>query len=491
MKLRSGKQTLQESESLECGTKKRSSKVSKMKQKRKKLFHGVNFIGHETAHVSFKGDGDEGCLRPMTVAASNVVSTTAVMRHSQGSTLSNAATDESSVSPNISVPNDSIYSHQTSLNMTSIYSDSNSHSNLAAISSIHSSCSAKMSPSDGSNVRSTAQVYSPSIVDVTNIRSEKEKDTKNVCSAIDSTTDKELKCVEMVHEVNNSILKDRSVKQGYQGILVETVSQKISDSFKVFKHNNQGSTQEDDSCSVISLGSDSEVKILDIDLELQSDCSSTSDVVVIDIVSSTKDVPTSDAVPVGPRTPSRQSNKFHPRECATRKRIGCNERKRRNKIKWKLKTVVKEEVCPLRNVLQTVQNKPNGLTSVRNRNVHPGVVPYAAAAAAAAESSNFAPASNFGVGWMQGRAFTAVSSTVGYNQMHVTNALSAGVQGSGLQHWNNNAPRVGLQPFNDRVDPTNAQCASLYGTNLYNPNPNPVRSGLRPIIIDGSNVAMG
>jgi hypothetical protein len=76
--------------------------------------------------------------------------------------------------------------------------------------------------------------------------------------------------------------------------------------------------------------------------------------------------------------------------------------------------------------------------------------------------------------------------------MHVTSALTVSVQGSDLQHWNNNAMRVGrLQPVNNRVDLTSAPYASLYGTNFYNPNPNPVRSGLRPIIIDGSNVAMG
>jgi hypothetical protein len=320
---------------------------------------------------------------------------------------------------------------------------------------------------------------------VTNIRSEKEKCTMNVCSAIESTTNKKFKLVEMVHEVNNSISKNPSVKQGHQGILVETVSQKINDSYEVFKHNNQGSIQEDDSCSVISLGSDSEVKILDI--EPISDCSSTSDVVVIDPVSSSKDVPTSDVAPVGTGTFSRQPNKFHPRECATRKSIGRNARERRQKMKHKLKTVLEEDVCLLRNVLQTVQNKPNGLTSVRNLNVRPGIVPYATAAAA---SSNFALASDFGVGWKQGRAITAIASTVGYNQMHVTSAVSAGVQGSDLERWNNKAVRVGLQSFNNRVDPTSAPCGSLYGTNLYNPNPNPVRSGLRPIVIDGSNVAI-
>jgi len=487
MKLRSGKQTLEERESLECDTRKRSVKVSKMKGKRKKLFHGVKFTGRESAHSSLKEGDDEGCLKPMAVAASSAVSTTAVMRSGQGSTLPNAATDKSSVFPDISTTNDSIYFHQTSLNMTSIYSDSNSHTNLAAVSSVRSSCSAKMSPSDGSSGRSTMQGYSPVIADVTNIRREKENCKMNVCSTIDSTTDKKLKCVEMVHD-NISVSKNPSVKQGHQGILVETVSQKINDSFKVFKHNNQGSTQEDDSCSVISLGSDSEVKILDIDPEPQSDGSSTSDVVVIDTVSSAKDVATSVVVPVGPGTPLRQSNKFHPRECATRKSIVFNARKRRKKIKQKLKTMLKGDVCPLRNVLQTVPNKPNGLTSVRNLNVHPGIVPHPTATAA---SSNFAPASNFDVGSMQGRAFTAISSTVGYNQMHVTSAVSAGVQGSGLQHWTNNAVKVGLQPSDNQVDPTNAPCANLYGTNLYNPNPNPVRSGLRPIIIDGSNVAMG
>jgi len=487
MKLRSGKQTSGEI-SLERDTKKRSAKVSKMKGKRKKLFHSVNFTGRETAHSSLKKDGDEGCLQPMAVAASNVVSMTAVVRHSLGSTLRIAGTDESSVSPDISVTNDSIYFHQTSLNMTSIYSDINGHTNIAAVSSIRSSCSAKMSPSDGSNGRSTMPAYSPITGDVTKIRSEKEKCTMNVCSAIDNTVDKKLKCVEMVHEVNNSVLKNPSIKQEHQGILVETVSQKINDSFKTFKRNNQGLTQEDDSCSVISLGSDSEVKILDIDPEPQSDCSSTSDVVVIDTVSSTRHVATSDVVPLGSGTLSRNSNKFHPHECATRKSVGCHARKRRKKIKQKLKTVLEGDVCLLRNVLQTVQNKPNGLTSVRNLNVHPGILPNPTAVAA---RSNFAPASNFGVGWMQGRAFTAISSTVGYNQMNVTSAVSAGVQGSGLQHWTNNAVRVGLQPFNNRVDLTSAPCASLYGTNLYNPNPNPVRSGLRPIIIDGSNVAMG
>lgn len=487
MKLRSGKQTLEESESLKCDTKKSRAMVSKMKQKRKKSSDGMNFIGLETADNLLKEHGDECCLRPMAVAASSVVSMTAVMRHSQGSTLPSAVTDESSVSADIAITNDSTYLHHTSLNMTSIYSGSNSHTNKAVRKSIRSSCSAKMSASDGSNVRRTLQIYSPVIVDVTNTRREKEKCKMNVCSAFDSTSDKVLKCVEMVHEVNVSVPRNPSLKQGHQGVLVETVSKKINDSFKVFKHNNQDSTQEDDSCSVISLGSDSEVKILDIDPEPQSDCSSTSDVVVIDTVSSAKDVPTSKMVTVGPGTFSRRSNKFQPLEHATQKHISRNARKSREKVKQKLKAVLKEDVSLLHNVLHTVQNKPNGLTSVRNLYVRPGIVPYATAASA---SSNFAPASNFGVGQMQSHAFTAISNTMGYNQMYITSALTASVQGSGLQHWNNNAVRVGLQPVNNRMGLTSAPYASVYGTNLYNPSPSPVTSGLRPIIIDGSNVAM-
>jgi hypothetical protein len=343
MKLRSGKQTLDERESLKCDTKKNSATVSKMKQKRRKLFDAVNCIGPETAHSLLKEHGDEGCLMPMAVAASSVVSMTAVMRHSQGSALPNAVTDESSVSPDIAITNDSTYFHQTSLNITSIYSGSNSHTNKAALDSRHSSCSAKMSASDGSDVTCTLQVCSPVIVDVTNIRCEKEKCKMNVCSASDSTPDNILKCVEMVYEVNDSISKNPSVKQGQQGALVETASKEINDSFKVFKHNNQGSTQEDDSCSVISLGSDSEVKILDIDPEPQSDCSSTSDVVVIDTVSSAKDVRTSEVVTVGPRTFSRKSHKFQPLERTAQKRISCNTRKMRKKVKEKLNTVLKED----------------------------------------------------------------------------------------------------------------------------------------------------
>jgi hypothetical protein len=399
MKLRSGKQTSKESESLACDAEKRSAKVSKMKQKRKKSCDGMNFIAGGTAHRSLSEDGGESCLRPMAVAANSVVSKTAVMGQSQGSALPNALTDESSVSPDSAITNDSTNFHLTS---------------------------------------------------------------------------------------SNSIFKNLSVKQRHQDILVETVSQKINDSSTISQHNNQSSTQEYDSCSVISLASDREVIILDSNSEPQSDCSSTSDIVVIDTVSSTKDVPTSDVMTVGQRTLSRQPKKFQPHERATRKSIGPNARKMRKKMKQKLKAVVKEDVSVLHNVLQTVQNKPNGLSSVRSRNIHPGIVPFATAASA---DSNFGP--NSSAGWMQGHAFTAISNTMGYNQMHVTSALSAGVHGRGLQHWNNNAVRVGVQPINNRVEPASTPFASLYGTNLYNPNPYPVRSGLRPIIIDGSNVAMG
>ena len=486
MKLRSGRLTSGKSESVICDTEKKSVKVVKVKCKRKNSCDGTNFIASETAHT-LNENGGEGCLRPMTDTANSVVSKTAVTRFtSQGFALPNALINQSSVSSDSAIINDPTNFHQTSLNMRSVYSERSSDINTADVRSSLSLCSAKTFPS--SNVGNSLQVYSPHIIGGTNTRNKKAKCKMNICSVIDRTSNKISKSVEVLHEINNSVLKISSVKQGHQDILVGTASQKMHDSPAVPKCNNQGSAQEDDSCSVISLGSDSEVIILDSDPEPRLDCSSTSDVVIIDTVSSAKRFPNSDVVTVSPGKCARKSNKFQAREYATHKRNGRYARNMKKKIKQKLKAVLKRDVSILGNMLETVQHKENGLSSVRHLNMWPGIVPFATAASA---SSNFAPVSNPNVGRIQGHAVTGISSTMGYNQMCVTSASSTVVHGSGFQHWNHNAVSGGLQPIHNQVHPASAPYASRYGTNLYNPNPNTVKNGLRPIIIDGSNVAMG
>jgi hypothetical protein len=479
MKLRSGRLTSGKNESVICDTEKKSVKVVKVKCKRKNSCDGTNFIASETAHT-LNENGGEGCLWPMTDTANSVVSKTAVTRFtSQGFALPNALINQSSVSSDSAIISDPTNFHQTSLNMRSVYSERSSDINTADLRSSLSSCSAKTFPSNGSNVGNSLQVFSPHIIGGTNTRNKKPKYKMNIFSVIDRTTNKISKSVEVLHEVNNSVLKISSVKQGHQDILVGTASQKMHDSPAVPKCNNQGSAQEDDSCSVINLGSDSEVIILDSDPEPRLDCSSTSDVVIIDTVSSAKCFPNSDVVTVSPGKCARKSNK---------KKKKKKNKKKKKKIKQKLKAVLKRDVSILGNMLETVQNKENGLSSVRHLNMRPGIVPFATAASA---SSNFAPVSNPNVGRIQGHAVTGISSTMGYNQMCVTSASSTVVHGSGFQDWNHNAVRGGLQPVHNQVHPASAPYASQYGTNLYNPNPNTVESGLRPIIIDGSNVAMG
>ena len=72
------------------------------------------------------------------------------------------------------------------------------------------------------------------------------------------------------------------------------------------------------------------------------------------------------------------------------------------------------------------------------------------------------------------------------NQMNV-----ASVCGSSLQYRHCNDVRKSLQPIHNQMDLASAPSSSVYGSNLYNPHPDTVRMGLRPVVIDGSNVAMG
>jgi len=68
---------------------------------------------------------------------------------------------------------------------------------------------------------------------------------------------------------------------------------------------------------------------------------------------------------------------------------------------------------------------------------------------------------------------------------------SATVCGSSLQKFCHRDVRRRLQAIDNKMDQASVPSSSAYGSNLYNPHPDTVRMGLRPIVIDGSNVAMG
>jgi hypothetical protein len=68
---------------------------------------------------------------------------------------------------------------------------------------------------------------------------------------------------------------------------------------------------------------------------------------------------------------------------------------------------------------------------------------------------------------------------------------SATACGNSLQEHCSGDVRRRLQAIDNRMDQTSAPSSSAYGSNLYNPHPDTVRKGLRPVVIDGSNVAMG
>jgi hypothetical protein len=525
MKLRSGKVS-KENEPLKNDSEKRRAKILKRRQRGRESCEVVSNIGSETTHDSLiNEDSGDILLRHKALHSHGTGFKTAMKHISHTSPSSAVLTNWSSKSNSTVTRNEDLtYIHETSLCASSSHLGRSSEGNLCNKLSL--SHIGETSSSRGSSIGGTAQLNSPLIVDVTNIRKSKAKEKRKVDSVISSIIDQDSECAEMVHKVSNFVSKIPSVKRQRCDGSVETMSRnvkaKISDTRTVPNHNNKCPGQEDDTCSVISLGSDDDVIILDSDPKTRLNCSGTSDVIIIDSVPSAKCVPSPDIVTIDLCTPLSQSDKskfstFNVQKCKSHKE---RRTKRRNKQKH-VNSTFKEYVSVLGNVPHTESSRSNDLPSFKSRTTSQDTMPLAPPPSASLVSASAASSS---VRSLDCTA-TATSSRMGCNQMNQTSALSARVYGSNLCYLHPNATRLGLHAFdkqvnvssapsssmninkicnpnpnavrmdlqtvNNKVDMSSAPSSSLYGNNLYNPNPIAVRMGLRPIVIDGSNVAMG
>jgi hypothetical protein len=493
MKLRSGKQVSKQSVLLKCDSEKRSAEVFKTGQKGNESCKVISPVGNETVHSS---SVNEDCvdfhMRHMAVPCNGTGSETVVMKRlGRISSSSDAVTNSPAKPPSSTVTKNEVltYIHQA-LSTSSSHSGRSSEENSANVcTKLSSLCSSEMSPSSSSNIGCLVEDNRPLIVDVTNIRKDKTKNKRNVCSLVNSIIDKESESIGMVYESDTCILKIPSVKRRRCGRSAEKLSQNVkavtANTPTVPLHKEKCSGQEDDACSIISLGSDDEVIILDSDPKPQLDCSSASDIIILDTPPSEKCVPNSDPVTINLCTPLSQSNISKSPVHRIQKCMNFKDKTRKKRIKPKIhkKSAFKNYVSVLGTAPHTAGSTPRDISLITSRRTHQSFMPVATATSA---SSVVAPAVNSNVRNTLNYAVIASSSTVEYSQMNVTSAYS-----SNFQYPNPNAVRMGLQPINNQVDLAIIPSSSVYGNNLYNPNPNPARVGLRPVVIDGSNVAMG
>jgi hypothetical protein len=252
-------------------------------------------------------------------------------------------------------------------------------------------------------------------------------------------------------------------------------------------HKQKCSEDEDDTSSVISLGSDDEIEIIDIDPKPQSDRSVKTVVdpvpysgrsiiggVDIDTLHKTK---TETAV-IDLCSPSVNSKL----PVQTQKRIHREDEKMIGSKYTHSERTFKEYVSVLGDGYRTSSDRPHGVPSVSDRTAYHGLLPLPSASA----SSACNPAVNSVAEKMQDCEVIFISGGNGGDKMN-----SASVCGSSVQKHNCNDMRKRLQAIDNRMDQTSVPSSSAYGSNLYNPHPDTVRMGLRPIVIDGSNVAMG
>jgi hypothetical protein len=296
--------------------------------------------------------------------------------------------------------------------------------------------------------------------------------------------DKTSECVETDHELDDFILKVPGKKRRHaDSSAPQTVKAKGSDTLATCVHKQNCSQHEDDTSSVITLGSDDdEVEIIDSDPKPQLGRSSKTDVdpkphlghsSITDVVIDTLHTRKPETVIIDLCSPSVNSKypeltqKYTDREDEkTSSKHTCSEQ------------AFKEYVSVLGDGFRTSSDRPKHVPSVSNHTAYRGLVPSA--------SSAFDPAVNSGVEKIQDCEVVFVSGGEGGDKTN-----SASVFGSSVQKRYHSDRRKRLQAIDNRMDQTSAPSSSACGNNLYNPNPNIVRTGLRPIVIDGSNVAMG
>jgi hypothetical protein len=319
------------------------------------------------------------------------------------------------------------------------------------------------------------QDYRPIVIEATNISKSKVTYTSSVCSVVDTVIGKKSQCVDMVKELGGYVLKVPDRKRRHVDRLEpQTVKAKVSDTLATCERKQKYSRQEDDTCSVICLGSDDEVEIIDSDPKPQLDCSSVTD--VIDTLHNRM----LETVLIDLCTPSKNSESPVP----TQKYVDHEDEKMRSRSKYKFsEPSFKEYVSVLGNEVCTSSSRPHDVPSVASHTACQGIVPFASPASASSASD---PAVNSGVEKMQDCEVIFISSGKGGNKMNMPSVCD-----SGLQYRNHSDVRKSLQAIDNQMERASTPSASMYGNNFYNPHPNTVRMGLRPIVIDGSNVAMG
>jgi ribonuclease ZC3H12 len=381
--------------------------------------------------------------------------------------------------------------------------------------------------------------YSPLVVDATNISKRKGTKTSSVCSLLDTIMDKTPECVETFRELDEYMSKFQGRKRRHAYSLAsQTVKAEVSDTLatciqkkkkssrqedmaaghkhkqkslwhkytlvsgvhnqkclqhkdtpSTCKHKQKCSQHENDTSSVISLESDDdddddedeedddddddEVEIIDSDPKPHSGRSCMTDV-IIDALHKREP----ETVIIDLCSPSVNS------KCptVTRKYVDREDEKMSSSKYTRSGRELKEYVSVLGDGYRNSSNRPHDVPSVSSCTASHSSVPFPFASASSACDS----AVSSGVEKMQDCEVLFISDGKGGDTMN-----SATVCGNGSQEHCRSDVRRRLQAIDNRMDQTSAPSSSSYGSNLYNPHPDTVRMGLRPIVIDGSNVAMG
>jgi hypothetical protein len=389
----------------------------------------------------------------------------------------------------------------------------------------------------------SAQVYRPLVVDATNISKRKGTKTSSVCSLLDSIMNETSECIETVRELDDYILTVTGRKRRHaDSVASRTVKAKVSDTRATCIHKQKSSRREDtaaahehkqkslwhkgtlvtgvhkqkcsqhqdtpgasqhqqkclqrketpstcknkqkcsqnedDTSSVISLGSDDdddddEVEIIDSDPEPQSGRSG-----ITDVVTDTLHKRKPETLMIDLCSPS--VNLEYP--ALTQKCMNREDKKMSSSEYTRMERAFKEYVSVLGDGFRTSRNIPHDVPSVSDHRTY-GLSPFPSPAPASSVSDS---AVNSGVEKMQDCEVLFISSEKGGDTMN-----SATVCGSSLQKFCHRDVRRRLQAIDNKMDQASVPSSSAYGSNLYNPHPDTVRMGLRPIVIDGSNVAMG
>jgi hypothetical protein len=293
-------------------------------------------------------------------------------------------------------------------------------------------------------------------------------------------------CIEMDHELDYILKVSGRKRRHADSLAPQTVTVEGSDTLATgihkqkrlkhhytcaaCKHKQKCSQHEDDTSSVISLGSDDdEIEIIDSDPKPQLGHSSKTDV-IIDTLHKRKP----ETVLIDLCSPTVNSKNPELRQKCT----DCEDNKMSGSKRTCSGQVCNEYVSVLGNGFHASSNRSQGVPSVSSHTAYHGLVPFAPSVSA---SSTCEPALNSGI-----------EKTKDCEVIFISSAKEGDtVFGSSVQKDYRSDKRRRLQAIDNRMDQTSAPSSSAYGNNLYNPHPNIVRTGLRPIVIDGSNVAMG